>query len=628
MITAQLIRQRYLDYMQAQAHALITRAPLVLNDDPTTLFTSSGMQPLLPYLLGGEHPQGKRLLNSQVCLRTQDIEEVGDHSHTTCFEMLGNWSLGDYFKEEQLEWFFNFLIDEVGLDVERIYVTCFRGSAEHSIAKDEQSAHILQQLYLKRGLEAKIVDLKTAQEADITGMKGGRIFYYDDLENWWSRGGGIEQTPLGDPAGGDCEFFFDFGDKHHDEKEYGKPHPANESPRFLEIGNSVFMEYRRLKEGFEPLKNKNVDFGGGLERITAAALNQIDVFKIDLLYPLIEKLESLTKTSYESEPTNFRIIVDHLRAAAWLSLDGVIPSNKEQGYVLRRLLRRAQLKAYGLQIDHSLSEILVPLICQIYAPAYPQFASDQTRILQVLQKEEKTFRQTLTAGLREFKKATTDKILNGATLFKLYDTYGFPKELSLEEAKRENLTIAPEALADFDKLMLQQRQRSQTVRAGDFKGGLADDDPMTVKYHTATHLMYKALRLVLGDEVWQRGSNITNQRLRFDFNYEQKVNQEQIAQIEEIVNAQIEADHLVSWEVMETKTALDSGVLGAFGDKYGPQVRVYSVGQPNQTPYSQEICGGPHVKRTSELGENNKRFKIIKEESSSAGIRRIKAILD
>ena len=627
MITAGSIRQSYLNYMQVRAHSLITRSSLVLNDDPTTLFTSSGMQPLLPYLLGAEHPQGKRLLNSQVCLRTQDIEEVGDQSHTTCFEMLGNWSLGDYFKEEQLKWFFNFLIDEVGLDVNRIYTTCFRGADEYSIPQDEESALILQRLYKTRGLNAKVVDLQTAKKAAVAGMQGGRIFYYDDTENWWSRGGGIAVTPLGDPAGGDCEFFFDFGEKYHDEQAYGRPHPASDSGRFMEIGNSVFMEFQKQKDGFTALKNKNVDFGGGLERITAAVLNEPDVFKTDLLYPLVQKLENLTSASYEEEPSNFRIITDHLRAVAWLALDGVIPSNKEQGYVMRRLLRRAQLKATQLQITDSLSDNLLPVICQTYASAYPEFVDAQPKMLQVMRHEERVFRQTLRAGLREFNKATKAGILKGDTLFKLYDTYGFPRELSLEEAKRKNLKTDENVLIDFDQLMAEQRRRSQTIKAGAFKGGLAGNDQMTVKYHTATHLMYKALRLVLGDAVQQRGSNITDKRLRFDFSYRQKMDMQQLAEVEAVVNQQIDADLPVTWEIMDTEVALNLGVLGAFGDKYGPKVKVYSIGGSGQEAYSREICGGPHVDRTSELGSDGKRFKIIKEQSCAAGIRRIKAVL-
>ena len=613
--------------MRERGHAVIARASLVPNDDPTTLFTSSGMQPLLPYLLGEKHPEGARLANSQVCLRTQDIEEVGDSSHTTCFEMLGNWSLGDYFKEDQLAWFFDFLVDVIGLDPGKLYATCFRGEAARGIAKDEAAALILQKLYRRRGIEAEIVDLESAARAAETGMRGGRIFYYDDAENWWSRGGGIEQTPMGDPAGGDCEFFYDFGPGLHDEAAWGKPHPASDSGRFLEIGNSVFMEYQRRPEGFAPLAAKNVDFGGGLERLMAAAAGEPDVFKTGLLWPLIEKLQSLAAADYDDQPEPFRVIADHVRAAAWLAADGVAPGNKEQGYVMRRLLRRAQLKAIQLGIEASLSEELLPVVGRIYGADYPEFASGLSRLADVISKEERAFRQRLRAGLREFGKATGDGVLDGETLFKLYDTCGFPKELSLEEAARRGLAVEERALADFDKLMAEQRQRSQTAGAGEFKGGLADDDPMTVRYHTATHLMYKALKLVLGDDVVQRGSNITSERLRFDFSHGQKVSPEQLARIEAIVNEQIAADLEVGWEVMDTDKALAAGVLGAFGDKYGPKVKVYSVGRPGEEPYSKEICGGPHVGRTSELGAGGRRFKIVKEEACSAGVRRVRAVL-
>ena len=626
-MTAQDIRQNYLEYMRARDHALIQRAPLVPHDDPTTLFTSSGMQPLLPYLLGAEHPAGRRLANSQVCLRTQDIDEVGDLSHTTCFEMLGNWSLGDYFKAEQLRWFFEFLVDGIGLDVQNLYVTCFRGDVSHSIARDDESAFILQKLYAERGVEAEIIDLQNAEKAAETGMQGGRIFFYDDAENWWSRGGGISETPVGDPAGGDCEFFFDFGEQFHNAGRYGQPHPASDSGRFLEIGNSVFMEYRRQEDGFVPLSDQNVDFGGGLERLVAAAAGKADVFKTDLLWPLIEKLEPLATGDYQSAPGDFRIIADHLRAAAWLALDGVTPSNKEQGYVMRRLLRRAQLRASRLEINGSLSELLAPIVCRVYTSAYPEFGSSEDRILNVLQREEKVFRQTLRSGLREFQKATAAGILDGATLFKLYDTFGFPKELSLEEAATRGLEVDERLEAEFERLMEQQRSRSQTAAIGEFKGGLADHGATTVRYHTATHLTYKALRLVLGDDVQQRGSNITAERLRFDFSYGQKVNQQQLAEVEAIVNEQIGADLPISWETMDTEAALAAGVLGAFGDKYGPQVKVYSVGRPGEVPFSREICGGPHVERTSELAIGDCRFKIIKEEACAAGIRRIKAVL-
>ena len=626
-MTSQDVRQRYLDYFQRRQHAVIERAQLVLQDDPTTLFTGSGMQPLLPYLLGETHPSGQRLVNSQICLRMQDIDEVGDSSHTTCFEMLGNWSLGDYFKQEQLSWFFHFLVDEIGLDINKLYVTCFRGDGHHNLAKDEQSATILQQLYEQKGLQAEIVDLKNSQHAAEVGMQSGRIFYYDDEENWWSRGGGISSTPLGDPAGGDCEFFYDFGLEYHDEQKYGQPHPASDSGRFLEIGNSVFMEYVKVEQGFSALKSKNVDFGGGLERIVAASINQADVFQTDLLKPLIDELIKWSSTTYQESTSQLRIIADHWRAATWLALDGVVPSNKEQGYVMRRLIRRSILKARELNLSQPLSQQLTPLICQTYASAYSQFESDRGHLVSVLSKEEKAFSQTLKSGLREFQKLTADGRLDGQTLFRLYDTYGFPKELSLEEASQHKLVIEPQIEADFNKLMTEQRQRSQTIKSGDFQGGLADHNPITIKYHTATHLMYKALRLVLGSDVIQRGSNINRDRLRFDFSYPNKLSEAQISQIEDIVNEQIDQGLPIDWQVRDTQEALNGGVLGAFGDKYGPQVKVYTVGNEQTGIYSQEICGGPHVENTAVLGEDGARFKIIKEQSSSAGIRRIKAVL-
>ena len=625
-MTTDAIRQRYLKYMQDRQHAIIERANLVLQGDPTTLFVGSGMQPLLPYLLGEVHPAGKRLANSQVCLRTQDIDEVGDLSHTTCFEMLGNWSLGDYFKSQQLTWFFNFLIDEVGLDPRRLYATCFRGASEHSVPRDEQSVAILQKLYQSRGIKAKVVDFKSAKEACEVGMQDGRIFYYDDAENWWSRAGGLQSTPLGDPCGGDCEIFFDFGEQYHDTDRWGKAHPATDSGRFLEIGNSVFMEYRKRKDGFERLKKRNVDFGGGLERLVAASQDRIDVFKIDSLWPLVLILEKESEADYQQRPVGFRIIVDHLRAACWMALDGVIPSNKEQGYVMRRFLRRAMLQALKLQIKPSLTKLLVPTICQIYEKSYPQMSSSQDEITTVLGQEEQTFQQTLRSGLRVFERLSQDGRLSGEDLFKLYDTYGFPKELSIEQAALRKIPIDNQAEKVFLQLMNQQRQRSKTIRAGEFKGGLADDNPLTIQYHTATHLLYRALRLVLGDDVKQRGSNITTKRLRFDFSYKTKVSPEHLQEIEEIVNQKIEEDLPVSWEVMNTEKALSTGVLGAFGDKYGLEVKVYSVGS-GEDLYSKEICGGPHVEHTGQLAKGNRRFKIIKEQSCAAGIRRIKAIL-
>ena len=626
-LDTQAIRSKYFDYMQARGHSLVPRAGLVPQDDPTTFFTGSGMQSLLPYLLGEPHPKGQRLVNSQTCIRAQDIEEVGDNRHTTYFEMLGNWSFGDYFKADQLAWFFEFLVDELKLDVNKLYVTCFQGDPQHQLPKDQQSAEILQTLFKQRGIDAKIVDIGSTDQGDKLGMQDGRIFFYDDQENWWSRGGSIAKTPIGDPCGGDCEFFYDFGAQNHDLQKWGQPHPASDSGRFLEVGNAVFMEYRRTESGFEPLKNKNVDFGGGLERLAAASINQIDVFQTSLLKPIIDKLVDLSQQSYQAHTNNMRIVADHLRAAVWLATDGVSPSNKEQGYVMRRLLRRAIRFAFELGIEQDLSQQLVPVIVELYQADYPEMAAAKNRIADSLSKEEKVFRQTLRAGMRMFGKLTQTGRLDGDDLFKLYDTYGFPIELSLEEAYIKDIKVTKTAREQFSKLMEVQRQRSRTAGSGEYKGGLADHSQISIKYHTATHLMYRALKNVLGDHVVQRGSNITPDRLRFDFWHPAKLTPDQIKDIEAMVNQQIEQDWPMSWREENTKQALANGVLGAFGDKYGSSVKVYTVGDPDGQHYSREICGGPHVEQTGELAEDGRRFKIVKEESSSAGVRRIKAVL-
>ena len=626
-LDAQAIRKRYLAYMQDRGHHQVPCANLVPQDDPTTFFTGSGMQPLLPYLLGESHPKGRRLVNSQPCLRAQDIDEVGDNRHTTYFEMLGNWSLGDYFKADQLRWFFDFLVDELKLDVSRLYVTCFSGDAKHKLDKDETSAQIFQELFKERGQQAKIVDLGSAERGAKLGLGSGRIFFYDDRENWWSRAGGIAETPIGDPCGGDCEFFYDFGEQYHDKEKWGEPHPASDSGRFLEVGNAVFMQYQRTPDGFVPLKHKNVDFGGGLERLAAAVNGQPDVFKVSLLQPIITALEKFGNLSYQTHANNMRVVADHMRAVVWLASDGVRPSNKEQGYVMRRLLRRAIRFAFELGIEQDLSRRLVPVVAEIYSDDYPELAQTETEVIRLLGKEEAVFRQTLRAGMRVFDKLATAGHLSPTDLFKLYDTYGFPLELSLEEAYRKGIKVPKDANRQVGKLMEEQRQRSRTASSGEFKGGLADDSQKSREYHTATHLMYRALKNVLGDHVVQRGSNVTPERLRFDFAHPTKMTAAEIAGVEALVNQQIDRDWPMSWREEKTKQALADGVLGAFGDKYGTSVKVYTVGDPEGEHYSREICGGPHVDRTSQLGQDQRRFKIIKEESSSAGVRRVKAVL-
>ena len=624
-MNAQEIRKKYLEFCQKNGHTVIKRAPLILHNDPTTLFTGSGMQPLLPYLLGQDHPQGTKLADSQTCLRAQDIEDVGDNRHTTFFEMLGNWSMGEYFKRQQIEWFFEFLTEIVGLDPHKIYVSCFIGDEKNNIPRDDEAAQIWQEVFAKKGIEAKIVELDSAENGDKLGMQGGRIFFYNDKENWWSRGGGIDSTPIGDPCGPDSEVFYDFGEQHHD-ASFGQAHPASDSGRFMEIGNQVFMQYRRLDDGsFEPLKRKNVDFGGGLERIAAAAIDSPDVFKISLLQPIIKKLESLSGEEYATHTASMRVIADHLRAAVFLAVDGCVPSNKEQGYVMRRLLRRAIRYSFDLGIEQNFLEEVVPVIADLYEADFPEVKESRESIIAVLVKEEKAFRQTLRKGLRQMQHYIDDG-LTGEELFTLYDTFGFPVELSTEEAYKQGIKLSDNWRAEFDARMAEQRQRSKTARKGQFSGGLEGHDLIHLKYHTATHLLGAALRKVLNaPDLQQHGSNITSERLRFDFNHD-KLTLEEKQAVEDQVNAWIDADLPVSFAVYPTDEALKMGAIGAFGERYGDEVKVYSIGEGDNV-VSFEVCGGPHVEHTGVLAEGGKRFKITKEESSSAGIRRIKAVL-
>ncbi len=626
-MNAQQIRNAYFEFFKNRDHALIPRALLVPQNDPTTLFTGSGMQPLIPYLLGEPHPKGTRLVDSQTCLRAQDIDEVGDNRHTTFFEMLGNWSLGDYFKNEQLRWFFEFLTDVVGLDPNKLYVTTFIGNEKHGIPKDTESARIWKELFDAKGVDAKEAEVGSEQDGYKRGIKPGeRIFYYDSSKNWWCRAGEIDDMPTGEPGGPDSEVFYEFESVEHDTSWGENCHPNCDCGRFMEIGNSVFMEYVKTENGFEKLPKQNVDFGGGLERIAAAAIDSPDVFKISLMWPIIEVLERLSGKKYEEYQEGMRVIADHLRAATFMTVDGVVPSNKAQGYVMRRLVRRAIRFAFDLGVEQNFMENVVPIIANLYHEDFPEVAKSRKEVLAILVKEEKAFRQTLRKGIREFSKLTDDG-LTGKEIFTLYDTYGFPVELSVEEAAKQQIAVANDWQEEFDKLMNEQRQRSQTAARGTFKGGLGGHSDMHKKYHTATHLMYRALREVLGDHVVQRGSNITDERLRFDFTHPEKVTSQQIAQVEDIVNERIDMDLTVSYEEIPTKEALERGAYGAFGDKYGDTVKVYSMKDKDGTAYSFEICGGPHVDHTGELAENGKRFKITKEESSSAGVRRIKAVL-
>lgn len=650
-MNAQQIRTKYLEFYRERGHEIIPRAQLVLSGDPTTLFTGSGMQPMIPYLLGETHPKGVRLADSQTCLRAQDIEDIGDNRHTTFFEMLGNWSLGDYFKQEQIDWMFEFLTEIVGLDASRIYVTCYSGNPEYQIPKDTQAAEMWAKLFADSGLSNATAEIGSEENGYGRGIKDGeRIFFYDGSKNWWSRSGPEATTPAGDPCGPDSEMFYQFDIPHN--PAFGEHcHPNCDCGRFMEIGNNVFMGYKKIAEGqFELLKKPNIDHGSGLERIAAAAINDPDVFKISLLWPIIQKLEELSGKKYESHLESMRVIADHLRAATFLAVDGCVPSNKEQGYVMRRLVRRAMIKAFDLGVEQSFIEQVVPVITQLYEADYSEVKERSATVVEVLSKEEKVFRTTLRKGKSELgreinrqfiKTRKIPAIISGEYIFTMYDTHGFPAELSLEAIATHSLeyhdkqdgnryTVTAKASEnwreEFDVKMTEQRERSQTAQKGVFKGGLEGYDDIHVKYHTATHLMYKALRMVLGEHVVQRGSNITSERLRFDFSHPEKVTRDQLDQVETIVNEVIRQDVPMSWKEYPTKEAFKRGALGAFGDKYGDTVKVYQAGDGDE-PFSLEICGGPHVESTGKLAEGDKKFVITKEEASSAGIRRIKAVL-
>ena len=627
-MNASEIRQKFLDYQKSLGHEIIAPAPLVLENDPTTLFTGSGMQPLLPYLLGETHPKGTRLSDSQPSMRLQDIEDVGDPRHTTVFEMLGNWSLGDYFKKEQIPAFFNFLTKTVGLDPNKIYVTCFIGNEEYGIPKDTESAEIWQAVFKEAGVDAKIAEIGSAENGAKRGIKPGEhIFFYDDHENWWSRGGGIKTTPIGDPCGPDSEVFYDFGEDKQDILKYGQSHPASDGARFMEIGNQVFMQYKRNEDGsFSELEQKNVDFGAGLERIAAASINSFDVFKISLLKPIVDHLELISHQNYDNHTDEMRIIADHLRGAYLLASQGLKPSNKQQGYALRRLIRRAILKALDLGIAQNFITEIIPIIAKNYQDLPDSILTTRDEAISTLEKEEKAFRQTLNKGLRELQKMVekdADGVLTGDDLFKLQDTYGFPFEVSVEEIYRQNIKLSENYRAEFDQALKLQRERSQTASKGMFKGGLEDHGETTTKYHTATHLTLAALQKILDPSIGQAGSNITADRMRFDFNFERKLTDAEKQAIEDQVNAWIKADLPVTFAEYDKEYARD--VLhahGQFWEKYPARVKVYTIGDPEQ-PVSREVCGGPHVEHTGQIGC----YKIKKEESSAAGIRRIKAVI-
>lgn len=628
-MTAKEIRRAYLEFFKERGHTVVPRASLIPQDDPTTLFTGSGMQPMVPYLLGEEYPGGiKRVTDSQVVFRAVDIDEVGDSEHLTSFEMLGNWSLGDYFKAEEIPWIAEFLFDVIKLDASRVYVTTYIGNEELGIPKDTEAVELWVKEFTDRGIEAKVVEIGSSADGDKNGMQGGRIFLYDGKENWWSRGGDENGTPIGDPCGPCSEMFFDFGEEYHD-PALGKVHPASDSAQFTEIGNNVFMGYRKNSEtDFSLLNAPNIDQGAGLERLAMASLGKPDISAIDLAKPINQQIETIAGKKYEEHTKAFRVITDHIKSSVWLATDGVVPSNTGQGYVLRRLMRRAIKFGLDIGISQNLTTQLAPVVREIYGEDYPEISDNFETVLTTLEKEERIFRQTLIKGLRELEKIATAK-LTGNDVFKLHDTYGFPRELTVEECAIRGVALSDDWKNEFDKAMADQKERSRTATKGTFKGGLGGQTLQHKKYHTATHLMYQALRDVLGDHVIQRGSNITEERLRFDFSHPEKVTREQLDEVEKIVNEQIAKDLKISWAEYPTKVAREEkGALGQFGDRYGETVKVYTmIADTADKPFSFEICGGPHVEHTLQLFEDGKKFKIVKEESSSAGVRRIKAVL-
>ncbi len=639
-MTLNEIRSRYLAFFKERGHAAIPSSSLLPENDPTTLFTGSGMQPLLPYLLGKDHPEGTRLVDSQKCFRAMDIEEVGDNRHTTFFEMLGNWSLGDYFKTEQLPWVFDFLTDPergVGLDPSRLYVTAFLGDEKNDIPRDTESAALWRALFAKAGIEAKEAAMGSEADGGERGMKEGeRIFYYDASKNWWSRSGTPERMPAGEPGGPDSEMFYDFG-VPHDEKFGRHCHPNCDCGRFLEIGNSVFMQYVKREDGtFDLLPKKNVDFGGGLERIAAASQNDADIFATDVFEALKNAIAERTGKAYEDPAyqTSFRIVLDHLRAALFLIGDNVRPSKKDAGYMLRHIIRRAVFHLDRLGLEKKALAELVHILVERYEGSYPELRERRAAIVETLEAEEADFRKTLRNGLKQFEElARLTRGISGYDAFVLSSTYGFPLELMQELAAERGMTI------DLDGYAAEMKKHQELSRAGGeqkFRGGLADTAEKTVRLHTAHHLLLKALQLVLGPEVHQRGSNITQERLRIDFAHNAKLTDGEKREIERIVNEKIAEDLPVIRSEMTRDEAERLGAEHEFGQKYPERVSVYSVGPAEATEqspryesaYSIEFCGGPHVAHTGELAAGGKRFKIQKEEAVAQGIRRIKAVLE
>jgi len=604
MITAQDLRQKFLDFFESKQHAILPSASLLPDNDPTTLFITAGMHPLVPYLLGQPHPAGKRLASIQKCVRTTDIDEVGDPTHLTFFEMLGNWSLGDYFKPETIAWSCELLTSPTGLnlDKEKLFVSVFAG--DEDAPRDDESIAIWQDIFQREGIS----------------HPEKRIFKYPKSENWWGPAG------MTGPCGPDTEIFYYTGTDDPFAPDFSDE-PAADNSDFIEIWNNVFMQYNKQSDGdFIPLSQHNVDTGLGLERMLAI-LNWIqgelpvaDLYQTQLFKPSIELLEKVSDKSYlESDSgRSMRIMADHLRSAVFMVQDGVVPANKERGYILRRLIRRAVRELHKLGVEHSqFNQIIEELIKTFtdnpeYVSQYPEIQTNQTQINQTIVQEVSKFTKSLAKGLREAEK---HEQLTGEIAFQLYQTYGFPLEMTVEIAQERGQQIE---VADFQIEFKNHQELSRQQSAGTFKGGLADHSAVVTRFHTATHLLHSALRQVLGDHVHQEGSNITADRLRFDFSHPQALTDTELQQVENWINDQIKADLPVSKSSMPKDEALKSGAMAFFKEKYPDIVTVYTIGDEDKW-VSRELCGGPHVSHTSEIGE----VEIFKQKASSAGVRRV-----
>jgi alanyl-tRNA synthetase len=625
-------------------HAIVASSPLVPDNDPTTLFTGSGMQPMLPYLLGQPHSLGVRIADSQKCFRSQDIEEVGDNRHTTYFEMLGNWSLGDYFKAEQIDMMWDFLVNKIKLDPKNLYISVYKGNEKLGIGQDIDAIKAWQNNFAKY-FNINLEEIKVGQNPEADGMKNGeKIFTYSDKKNWWSRAGIPDNMPVGEPGGPDTEMFYDFDPENneqvHEKSQWSndKCNPNCDCGRFVEIGNNVFMQYKKTERGVEELSQKNVDFGGGLERIVAACNDDSDMFNIDAFDEAKNILENISNTKYISDknvtftdlthPTfAYRVVLDHVRAATMLIGDSVYPGNKDQQYFVRRLIRRAVRFARNIGINQNFTAEVSQTFIDFYRGHYT-YLNDENKILEIkkiIDDEESKFRKTLENGLKEFEKIKVS--VTGEQAFNLLQSFGFPVELTCELAKEKEMIVDME---EFKRLKEDHANQSRTASAGKFKGGMGGDGMMEVKYHTATHMLHQALKMVLGESVQQKGSNITSERLRFDFAFERKMTDEEKQKVEEIVNENIKANHKMIREEISYEEARSRGAIGLFDDKYGDKVSIYHMGtestgknRGDKGLFSIEFCGGPHVESTGDMGV----FKITKEEAVSAGVRRIKAVL-